>query len=99
MTPQVLPFFHLFDTYGIPLNTIFELFQTGGVLPDWQDFWLQAEVKGWNPYTTYGKLREAVGEVYDDAFLAGWELRMKHCISIRWGRFSDHPSEVRSSAP
>ena len=80
----VRPFFDLFDTHGIPLDTVFELFQVNGVLPDWQDFWQRAEEKGWNPFSTLGKLREAVAIVYDDAFFVAWETRMKHCIARRW---------------
>lgn len=79
------PFFVLFDTQGIPLSTIFEVFHAAGILPDWQDFWKQAEASHWNPYTTFGKLKEAVQEVYDDEFAQQWELRMKHCIANRWG--------------
>ena len=81
-----MPFFKLFDTDGVPLDTIFELFHTNGILPDWQDFWAHAEKNNWNPYSTLGKLREAVAIVYDDEFLAGWETRMKHCIANRWGK-------------
>ncbi len=82
---RVVPFFELFDTWGIPLDTIFEVFHSNGVLPDWKDFWVKAESKNWNPYSTLGKLKEAVVQVYDDDFAKNWETRMKHCISTKWG--------------
>lgn len=83
--PAVRAFFELYDSHGLPLDAIFEEFHLNGALPDWKDFWTRAMGAGWNPYTTLGKLREAVALVYDDAFLCGWEVRMRHCISIGWG--------------
>lgn len=78
---EVLDFFELYNTYGIPLDVILEEFVIAGFVPNWLDFWEKACMANWNPYTTLGKLKEAVAQVYEDDFYEQWLLRMRYFIS------------------
>lgn len=71
--------FEFFDTYGLPLDLVFARLRQGGFMPDWAHLYDRCIEAGWNPASTWERLRNLVGDVYGPSFRVRWEdIMRKH---------------------
>lgn len=76
----MLQIFELYDTHGLPLDSILTVCKENDLMPDWLHFLKCAWARNWNPDGTFSKLKDSIGEVYGPEFLEQWELRAKSAI-------------------
>ena len=69
--------FEWFDTYGVPLDMVLDELRIRQVLPDWVYLYERCLKAGWNPKSTWERLRTLVGDVYGPDYRVEWERRMK----------------------
>jgi hypothetical protein len=60
--------FKLFDTSGLPLDTIFLLCVEKGFMPSWIDFYAEARMSGWAHKTIINRLSNSISDVYGNDF-------------------------------
>jgi hypothetical protein len=74
---KVIDIFHMFHTYGVPLDIVVDSVVRSGMVPDWTEFYHQAIDEGWRPTGVIEKLKTVVGDVMGPDWCSEWLLRMK----------------------
>ncbi len=69
--------FEFLDTYGLPLDITVDRLRREGFVPDWQHLYNRCIESGWNPTSTWERLRMLVGDVYGSDYRLHWEQQMK----------------------
>ncbi len=69
--------FEFLDTYGLPLDIVVDRLRQERVVPDWLYLYNRCIESGWNPTSTWERLRIMVGDVYGPDYRLRWELKMR----------------------
>lgn len=80
---DVLDFFFICDSMGIPLDLAVDTVKEAGCVPDWVGFYDKAVKSGWNAKSALIKLESAVLEVYGTEYLESWQKRMTLYLKSR----------------
>ena len=67
-TSVVSGVFALFDTYGLPLDTILDMLREKGMMPCWTTFYNEAVSNGWKHKSVMTRLVPLIGDVYGRDF-------------------------------
>ena len=60
--------FLLFDTYGLPLVTIFDFCKENDFVISWLDFYNEAKLAGWEHKTIISRLSDSICDVWGDEY-------------------------------
>ncbi|HUX61328.1 MAG TPA: hypothetical protein VMV32_08440 [Ignavibacteriaceae bacterium] len=56
--------FKFYDTYGIPLDTLFDLCKNENIMPSWLDFYNDAIENKWKYETIITRLSDSISDVW-----------------------------------
>ena len=73
--------FKLFDTHGLPLDTILELCQSYGMIPNWIDFYESAKNAGWTDKTVVNRLKTSITDVHGEEYCDEIMTRLEYYIN------------------
>lgn len=76
----VVDFFHIIDSYGVPIGVVLESFLREGFVPGWTVFIESSLDKGWNLRSTIVKLETAILDVYGKDYLNEWRKRIDELL-------------------
>ena len=60
--------FSLFDTYGLPLDSILDMMKDKNMIPCWTTFYNDATTNGWKHKSVMTRLVPLIGDVYGPEF-------------------------------
>lgn len=67
--------FKMYNSYGLPLNTLFEVLDMNNYIPCWITFNEDALKAGWTQKTIIARLEDAILDVYGKQFYDQWRVR------------------------
>ena len=73
--------FRLYETRGVPLDTIIEEFDRQGYIIDWIDFYESSTKSGWNGKTTLKKIEYSLMDVKEKEYCDNVLQRLKLYIT------------------
>lgn len=59
----------IYETYGVPLDSIIYRLSQNGYMPDWTDLYTSMLRAGTKSHRALSKIREACMDIYDQAFM------------------------------
>jgi hypothetical protein len=68
--------FRVFDTMGLPLDTVFDLCEQHKLVPSWIHFYDDAIKQGWSEKTIMNRLETSICDAYGKDYWLGVEERL-----------------------